>query len=850
MKNKIIIFIISVFTPFLVNAQRVNGQIISETGEGISFATIFVYEKSLGVVANEKGEFQIELEKGTYTIEARSLAFKPGKKMVEVSNNPTSFTLVLEDNVIEIDEVNITPGKENPAYRIMRQAIARAPYHRYNVESYKSDVYLKGSGKLEKIPRLAKRFIKDKQLLTLIDKLLVIESHSKVEFRSPDHYKQEVLAHKSSIPKELEPKSGGLELMNSSIYDEKYNYYISPLSKDALRYYKFKLKNIFNHKENQIYQIEIIPTISKATLYSGDIYIVDGVWAVYALDLKTKDMGTQMRHNISFQQIKPDVFLPITYTSDITIDMMGVKGFLKLYSSVKYSDIKVKDAAKQSEKTQEVKKILTKEKLSNHDSKKIAKLNTQIHQSDEIRKNKESLQIIDSSKIKVSFDSLSSLRDSTYWEQIRKVPLKMEEVASYKMMDSFPPLKSMQKTDSALNISIRDDKFKFWKIIMGGNSKLSNNLRLKYSGLLRGALKEYNFADGFWLGQEFSLLWRLKNKNNLSFSPQLYYTTARRDLVWQTDIRYSFAPLRNGYVAISAGDKSSDIQPTTPQSRVLNSLSSLILAENFIRFNREKNFGISAGIDIINGMYINVNMAHKRYYQMDNITEYNFAKNRPEPNIPLSTDGIDYSDHISNRLDISLSYTPKNYYKIIDGRKNYVRSAWPTFFLNLNSAIKIGGNKNQSRYSAMSFGVRQSVKTGEWSRFIYDVRAGGFLSKPKLYATDYKYFYTDPLFITLDNAPNKFALLPNYTSTSSAWVETHARWESDYLLLKRISFLQTLPIRESLQLNFLYEKSRSKPYTELGYNINLIGLFKVGIYTAFEGFTYCRFGVKVGILIF
>jgi len=87
--------------------------------------------------------------------------------------------------------------------------------------------------------------------------------------------------------------------------------------------------------------------------------------------------------------------------------------------------------------------------------------------------------------------------------------------------------------------------------------------------------------------------------------------------------------------------------------------------------------------------------------------------------------------------------------------------------------------------------------------------------------------------------------LDNYTSSSNSWAETHLNWTSDYLLLKRIPFMQPKLFDESLQLNMLWQSQLKNPYTEIGYSIGIRNLGRIGVFSGFDGLSYKSTGIKI-----
>jgi hypothetical protein len=76
--------------------------------------------------------------------------------VVKVTGDWIVHNITLQPIQYSLREVRIYSG-EDPAYAIMRKAIARAPYHLRQVENYEAEVYLKGSLNMKKIPRILQK---------------------------------------------------------------------------------------------------------------------------------------------------------------------------------------------------------------------------------------------------------------------------------------------------------------------------------------------------------------------------------------------------------------------------------------------------------------------------------------------------------------------------------------------------------------------------------------------------------------------------------------------------------------------------------------------------------------------
>ncbi|TFH33438.1 MAG: carboxypeptidase-like regulatory domain-containing protein, partial [Bacteroidia bacterium] len=128
-----------------LSGQILKGKITNREGNPVPFATVYISEKKQGTTANIKGEYLINLNPGTYTIFFQSLGFSPDSRRVLIENEDKIIDVMLQVQFYEIPEVRVTSSGEDPAYAIMRKAIALAPYYLNQIKHYQAEVYIKGS---------------------------------------------------------------------------------------------------------------------------------------------------------------------------------------------------------------------------------------------------------------------------------------------------------------------------------------------------------------------------------------------------------------------------------------------------------------------------------------------------------------------------------------------------------------------------------------------------------------------------------------------------------------------------------------------------------------------------------
>ncbi len=856
-----------------MSAQHLKGTIVNKKGEPIPNSTIYIYEVSRGIAVDDSGQFQTILQPGNYTCEFRSLGYESLKRTIAMDNIDMSVHIELQEKTYALNEIIVYPDGEDPAYRIMRKAIAYAPYHRYQVKKYTSEAYIKGSLIIDKIPAIFKRAMKvngsDFDFNSLIGKPLLLESKSEINFTSPQTYNQKVLALKTSIPKEF-GASKGLSIITSSIYNAKLDDRISPLSSGAFRFYAFKLEDVDYKEDFIVNKIKVIPRKKNPNLFSGYLYILENTWNVYIADLTTSELGTSLNYRINYHPVKTFVYLPTTYDITLNMNTMGVKGSGRYFASIKYNTVEIDEnrkpsavaeknietivsempeTPKQQKIFSEIEKLSQKEKLSTKDAYKMSKLMNEATEPEEVKKQRESLEIKDIENVKMEVDTLALKRDSTYWAAVRELPLYEDEIKSYQFRDSIAATDSTvaENDRNEVVLSIDDNpKTVFGRIVQGGTWKINDKMSLKYGGLF-GVLKEYNFVDGFWLGQSLTYNYALNKKIGFSLSPSVYYITARKEMLWHVSSTVNYAPMSLGRFSASAGHISRNINAESGESRLMNSITALDLGQNFIRFYDSRFFRAENRIDIANGLHLYTDIEIDKRSSLGNATMYNFLKRQVPENIPSSADM--YEAHTASAFTLGISYTPFYRYRVSNGRKWYISSKYPTFSMTYKKGINLFDADNGPSYNRIAGAISQTIGISPFETFNYSISSGAFLSNKRLYINDLKYFSNNMMLFTQRDFNNSFNLLSPYTASRQWWTEGHLNFQSNYLFLKNLPFLQHFSFDESVHLHALSTENLPL-YLEGGYSIGFLGLGRVGVFTGFSEGKFNGVGFRISYPLF
>ena len=893
----LLIFWLSINT--VLQAQVVKGRITDSHGRPVSNASLFVKELKLGTSANDEGYYDLKVAKGTYTFVFQCLGYETETQVITVVSDATVHNIVLHEKAYEIKEVVISNRREDPAYSIMRRAIAMAPYYMNQVSEFKADVYLKGSFQIIKISSLVKRLAKDELKDIKEGSTYVEESFNEIEFTAPNKYKQKVLKKTGSMP---DSESGSaMQLITTSIYDPAaLELIISPLSTNAFAHYRFRYEGFIEEGDRIINKIKIIPAHKSRQLLSGYIYIADDFWSVHSADISGEFlMGINFRMQVNFGEVNENVWMPVSHHMDFSGSILGNKGAFQYVSSMKYNhiaentSIRKPDAlllAEQQRKaiqqyqapplaltaksettsktSAKIEKMMEKENLSNRDAYQLARLMQKEAEAE--KKNSKSLDVTATlhEDYKTTVDSAANQRDTAYWTTMRPVPLNPNELKSYREKEMKLTAAPQQKDTvrNRRNVKAKSPFFRTTgKILWGTDIKLGKNGgTLQYRGLKPSKLG-FNTVDGFYVGQELTWYKNFTKKgsgqnNNsarrLTVTPEAVWAINRKAIMWDVDASLTYAPMRRGAAQLKFGQITHDYSNLRSIHPFENTVSSLFFRRNYLKLYEARFVEASNTIDIVNGLQLTTTLKYARRVMLDNTNDFSFFfrdDRQYTSNIPKNT-GLEldapFPNHTSATFMLNFNYTPRFYYRIDrNNRKRMVKSDFPTFFTTWQKGVN-GLLDSDSNFDQIAFGVRQQIETGLMQKFSYMLRGGGFVNRKNVFFPDFRHFNTVEIPVTMGSITQQsFNLLEYYRySTSGTYLEAHTYYETPFLLLKFLPFFSNRMLwKEGAQLDYLYTDG-IRNYVELGYTIGGV-VWQTGVFVGFENFKYRSFGVKLSLPI-
>ncbi len=860
------------------SAQGIRGSITNTDGDAIAFANIYIPQLSTGTTSNIDGRYELKLPEGKWSVLFQYLGFQTQSRELAIGKTFQEINIQLVTRDYQIPEIKVLASGEDPAYYIMRRAIALAPYYRKQVSKYSCKVYLKGSGVFEKIPSLFEKQMKKDGVKE--NEPFVLETVSKIDFELPDQIRQQVLAMRSSGK---DNNTSPMGMITNNLYDaEKYGI-VSPVGKNALKAYRFRLDGVFEDQGRTINQIKVIPKTNGKDVFSGYIYIADVFWNIHSADLILHIPMTGVKLHQLYAEVNKNTWMPVSLNFDMDFAGMGFKMKFRYVASItdykttlnpaldhtfleRLKDQQLQEqqmvdtfmaeekkarAVVEKSKTQKrIDALMEKPELSNRET---LKLNRMIEAEAQRSSPPEPLEI--KSTFQVSQKQVNN--DSAYWTSLRPIPLTEAEKISFTRKDSFLLVSARPEyQDSVYNLK---RKFKMKHLLFGktydySNDSIRKSERLTIPNMTTPTSLGFNSVDGLRIELPFSYSKSDSTGHSVRLNQHFAYAFAREKLDAVFTYQQRLNGLTNTWITWSAGTTTSDYNLTSGLLPINNDFYTLWYEENYQRFYRRDFLQLIMSRDLANGLNLNFSVDYSENSPLTNHTNYSFIdyKNREiQPNIPENTvlKPWQLENHQSLVSRLALEYTPHHRYRIRNHIKMYAESKFPTYSLVYKGAYSnVFGS--DSRYDMVKAGIRQTVNFGIDDHFSYHLTAGTFLNSSRIYFEDFRHFNTQSTGFMFSSYENSFRLLPFYEySTPKSFLEGFANWETRRLILKQLPLIRNSSISENLFVNFL-STPVLKNYMELGYGLhNLFLLVNVEAVAGFENGKFRSSGIRVSLNI-
>ncbi len=818
--KKIIVILFSIFSSSLF-AQKISGTIVNAKGEILPFASVLIKGTSKGTTANNKASYSFSLLPGNYTLICQHIGYTTVEKNILVTRD-TVVDFVLNEHQFMMNELVVKSGNENPAYGIIRKAIAKRTYYQNQVNGFECDLYSKDVIKLRHLPEkiLGQKMPEEDRKTMRLDSsgkgiIYLSESISKIHAQQPDKFKLDVLSSRLSgsnsygftFPIFINFYQNNVAIFKKAFYSRGY---VSPIADGAIRYYKFRMLGNFVENGKTIYSIKVTPRRKFEPLFSGVINIVSDEWRIHSTELLlTKDAQLELIDTLRISQLYVPVSDSIWRIKNqllfFNVNILGVDAignFLSVYSNYNINPVLDK-------------------------------------------------KIFD--RVVIKYDTAVDKKQKSYWDTVRPVPLEIEEAQDYKIKDSLykKETDSMYSQHTIDSLNRNERKISTLGLLLQGLDKRHFSKEGGYSWGVEPILlgTQYNTAEGLKLESSFYYYKNFKQSNSsFFFQPHIRYGFSNQHYNSWLDICFVQKqtinkPIQNrNYWFISGGKKVVQYSSYDPIEPIVNTVSTLWGGNNSLKIYEKAYVGLALIKKFENSLSVLVKAVYEERIPIFNTTYYSFKRSDSvniTENYPVQRVAMnEVFRHKALLTSIELNYTPGQNYIQFPKNKISIGSKYPTLCVKYTKGVA-GLLSSDVNFDKWSFDVFDNKNLGLFGTLKYKFSAGGFFNTNTVFIQDFKHFNISSIFSSATN-PSDFQIVNPYiySNTASSCFESHIEQHFNGLLTNKIPFIKKLNWNLVLGSNSFYI-DKDKHYTEIGIGLeNIFKMFRVDFVSGYENFHF------------
>ncbi len=856
----LIYFVLISFATFGQHTYTLSGNILNEDNEPLSYATLFIEELGTGSVANDVGYFEMQLAAGNYHLVFQFMGYESLRKEIKLSEN-VKLNIQLKGEVVMLRNITVTDKAEDPAYAIMRKAIAKAKYHRQQIDSFSANVYIKGKGRLINSPFFVRKQLAKEGLDST--KLYVSETYSEVSYKRPAQYVERVISVRKSGP---DNGSSPMEFVSGSFYEPKIGDVVSPLSPKAFAFYRFEYLGTTKSRDFEISKIRVIPRVEGEEVVSGIIYIVEDYFSLHSLNLTTVQLGVNIDIEQQYQPIEPHVWLPVSHKFFVHGKFWGFQFEYQYLASVSNYQVTLNpDLPHELEVIDEKTELEFQEnitELSNEDETRDIQeklVEGQEVTTKELKAVLNSYEKAEHKKLEEPMvfynkdfhvDSLAYHYDSAYWANLRPIPLNHEEINGYHWLDSLAEVS--QKEAEGDTATTRDkSKFSPFHLLTGARYDAGEKAHLSISRIK----PEFNTVEGFNLESMLDFTKTLNERlSYLKVYGLIRYGFSSEQFYYKGGVQYDFGPrFKRGGIKLDGGSYVSQFNPGNPIHPTVNSLTTLFLEQNFMKLYQKEFVSLQFEKRPVEKVLAKMKLEWSKRTELSNNSDFtlinidnrSYTSNRPI-NAELQDTGFD--PHETLILTLGLEFKPGLKF----GRRNDYFYELPNKapLINVDYRGGLGKVYGDADFHHINVRIKDDIEFSR-SKLKWAANAGTFLGEAPTYFMDFAHFTGNLTPFIPGKSLETYRLLDYYKySTAEKHFSAFVEYRPTKLLLSQIKGLRRKGYEEYLFANYL-ATPHSNNYVELGMGFdNLFRFVRVEAITSFQNGSFHDYGFRIGLASF
>ncbi|MFM7358973.1 MAG: DUF5686 and carboxypeptidase regulatory-like domain-containing protein [Sediminibacterium sp.] len=796
----------------LLSAAEIKGYVNDANGQLLPFSSILVKGTTKGVSANGKGFYQMQLNPGEYTLVCQYVGYATAEKKIKVGKEDLQIDFVLRPLQYQLAQVEVSTTGEDPAYGIIRKAIAARKAHLQELSAYQCEVYVKGQLQLRKYPkRLFGQKVQFVDGDTSQQRMIYLsESLTRLSVDSNGKNKVEVLSTRVSgsssgfgfnTPQDINfyrnniPIGEGLNPRG----------FISPLAGGALNYYRYKFEGTFFENGIEINRIRVTPKRTYEPLFSGYITITEGTWYIHSADLMLlKKQQLELLDTLRIvQQYVPAgntwvIKNQVIYPSGKVLGFDFYGNFLEVYDQFNL-------------RPKFEKKFFNNTIIKYYDS--------------------------------------SNKKTTSYWDSIRPVPLLAEELKDYKKKDSLEQVRKQPAYLDSLD-KVRN-KITLGNILLTGQT--FSNLKKKETIGLDPILKsiDYNTVEGAVFKTSPTYVKRWDDRRALVISPSFRYGLDNRRFNPSLATSYSWGGQERKSVGLSFGSAVYQFNPSNPIEERINSYATLFYGANHMKIFEAKFLNLSTSIRLREGINLSASLRFQDRQPLSNLSNpanWRNPKNRAyTPNDPLEGTAMAMTAHQATQIRLGISWRPGGKYIELPNARILAETAYPTFSASLTSGLRnlLGSDVQFNRWS---LGVTEEINMKTGGSLEYNMVASGFIGKTTAFLPDYLHINGNQTVFS-NSFQNSFQLAPYYqfSNTSNFMLEGHLEYKLNGLISNKIPGFRKLNWYFVTGCNVLHIRGVTD-YAEAYFGIsNILKVMQISYVRGFQQGKESLNGIRLGV---
>ncbi|MEM9896833.1 MAG: DUF5686 and carboxypeptidase regulatory-like domain-containing protein [Bacteroidota bacterium] len=820
------------FQSFIIAQSTIKGHVKGSDDVSLAFATVYIKGTTIGTTANAAGYYQLKIPAGKHTIVAQYVGYQTQEVEIEIRlNEIIQIDFVLAEQAITLKEVVVSASDNDPADRIIREAIKKREFYEKEVRAFKCKTYLKGLQRLDEKPDK----ILGIKVTTDTGIVYLSESVSEFRFELPDKVSETMLSSKVSGNEQGFSFNQASDF-NINLYQKNFYFdglsersFVSPISPRAFLFYDYELVGYYQEEDEIINKILLKPKRKTDPVFSGHIYIAEDSWRIQTVALElVKSRGIEFIDSVKINQtlapVEDEIWMPISQRFEFQFQVFGFKG--SGYFVGVYSDYELEPNYEIFRKYGVYQERFTNEK----------------QEKDLFKKKDFSTEVL-------TVTEGSNKKDSIYWRDIRPMPLTPLEVADYEVKDSIRIVKESDYYKDS--VDHERNQLTAGNLFLSGYTRFNSISNRYWNMPPLISIFQYNTVEGF-VPEIAPTFWTQENnRTKYWIRPSIRYGFSDERFKAKLESNYRLLDTKDTRFQAGAGKYVFQFDEREPISPFINSYITLVNGENFMKLF-SKSFGyFRFQQEISNGILFNGTIEYASRDTLANSnTSYswtreeneNFTSNRPI-NEELSNTAFTQNQSLSVELNFRFRF--KQQYAMRPDRKINYPSKYPELMVSYKKGIPVAGS--DINYDFLKATVTDDIRIGLLGTSQYAVEVGGFLTSKELTFVDFHHFTGNRTSFRGLEGIQSFQLLDYYAfSTAERYAEAHYEHHFNEFIFNKIPLIRKLNLQAVVTGNFLYTPTLGD-YVELGVGIeHIFSILRVDYFWAYREGEFAGRGLRIG----